>query len=303
MMKKMILIFISIIIISGLVAHAEEANYNLLNSGFEEGTEKYGLFEGEGTKMTVVDTLARTGTNSLQINVTSTGHTSIWQTITPDRLCDKIKTSCYIYYENDVDLYNPDFTLRLEVFDADEAQYEITKTVTMPKEIAIGKWNYIESPYVKLPKNTKLIAISFINNMHGTVYIDDLEITGEFSQKQPIAPPREETVLNIESDGWAGDCTISEDNTIEISGEITQTIDIKEEDLDKLTRLSISIKGMARITIESIDYHGYKSVIARSKTLISPDEFTRLETDMGVILKRTQRLRITIIGTGVIEPL
>ena len=311
-MKKIILIFTALIIFTSLVCYAEEADYNLPNSGFEEGTEKYGLFEGEGTKMTVVDTIANSGSNSLQINVTSTGHTSIWQTITPDRLCDRIKTSGYIYYDNDVDIYNSDFTLRLEVFDSNEQQYEITKTVTTPKEIVKGKWNYIESPYVKLPKNTKLIAISFINNMHGTVYIDDLKITGQFSQKQVLPPKREETALAVKNIGfettedWQGDFSLSNEakngeHSAQINGKITQLIDISAEELDKITKFGIFVKGTARITVESIDYYGYKSVIARSKTLNSPDEFAYLETDSGVILKRSQKLCITITGDALLD--
>ena len=311
-MKKICAAILIISIISSFVCYADEENYNLLNSGFEDGTEKFGLFEGEGAKMTVVDTIAHSGANSLQISVNGAGHTSIWQTITPDRLSDKIKTSGYIYYDNDVDMYNSDFTLRLEIFDANEVQYEITKTVTTPKEIVKGKWIYIESPYVKLPKNTKLIAISFINNMHGTVYIDDLAITGQFSQKQTVAPKREEIILNAvntgfeTNEGWTGDFTLSKEAksgeySAEINGKITQTIDISEGELDKITKFGVYIKGTARITVESIDYYGYKSVIARSKTLTSEEDYAYLETDTGVILKRTQKLLITIIGNAVID--
>ena len=309
MIKKITAFFtlFTLIIMLPSLCFSEEANYTLLNSGFEEGTEKYGVYEGEGAKMTITDTIANTGNASLQINVGETGHTSIWQVITPDRLSDKIKVSAYIYYENDVDAYNPDFALRLEVIDGTDAQFELIKTETLPKDVIIGKWNYIETPYIKLPRNTKLLAISFVNNMRGTVYIDDLAITGEFSSK--LAPPkvREETALSIieggfeTGEGWNGDFSVSDEGSLELSGEITQLINVNEQDLDKLTSFGVNVKGTARITVEGVDYYGYKSVIARSKTINSPEEFVYLETDKGVILKRSQSLLITITGSALLN--
>jgi hypothetical protein len=135
--------------------------------------------------------------------------------------------------------------------------------------------------------------------MRGTLYVDDISMTGKFNKEisytkkerngLPIKPLLELEKIQFPS---------------QINDEkISRTINLNPEYLDTVTMFFLHAKGEGkiRITVEIIDYHGYRTTVARSATRDLTEEFQYVPTDLGVILDRSDSLVINIEVTGTAE--
>ena len=296
------LLAISLSFSISVMAAGFEKDLGLLNGGFEEGLEKWSVYEGGDSKLTGETDKVNSGGASIKISNPGEGDMSIWQVHSYSEVSkdvapgDKVKVSVQIWLDDDVDSKSLDAAVRLEVKDTTGEQKVVTKS-SFSSAVQKGKWILLESPQVRLAENSEALVISFVSKIKGTIYIDDIRMIGCYSQAQsaPSAKPvRDRIALTLGE--WSGIDSV----TGAVTGTAIAAAELDKSFLNKETLFGLNAKGSGsiRLILRSVDHDGYSTVIGRSKTFTLTDEPQYVHTDFSVILRRSDYITVSIITDG-----